>query len=664
VLQALGAPLGRPEDAAGALRRRRQEVWGRGLEPVAVAWDGLPPELTFRLPARDLDRPHRCALALENGTTYNWTMKPSELPAAEEADVEGVRYAARRMHLIGPYPLGYHRLTVERDGAASECVLIAAPVQPAEAGRAGKTWGVFLPLYALHGKQSWGAGDFGDLEDLVGWVQSKGGGLVATLPMLAAFLDEPYEPSPYSPVSRLFWNEFYVSVERCPEFQRSARARGLAASREAQDELRAQRAAPLVDYRRQMAMKRRVLEECARGLFAEPSARRDALLAHAEAEPRLRDYAAFRAACDRRRAAWQTWPAPLRDGALSESDYDPQAQRYHMYVQWLADEQLQGLAGKARSSGPGLYLDLPVGVNAAGYDVWRHRRLFAADTAAGAPPDPFFSKGQNWGFPPLHPETVREGGYPYVRDFLRHHLRLSGILRIDHMMGLHRMFWIPYGVDARDGLYVGYRADEMYAVFNLEAHRHGSVLVGEDLGTVPPEVPQMMARHKVHRMYILQYRGRPDPNNGLEPIFEGAVASFGTHDMPTFAAFWQGLDIQDRVDLGVLDEAGATEERRRRRELCQAVEAYLQKRGFLQKPGDLAAVLRACLAYLSTGPGRVALANLEDLWLEVNPQNVPGTWRERPNWQRRARHSLEEVKELAPVLDALRDMDRIVKQGR
>jgi 4-alpha-glucanotransferase len=663
-LRALGAPLEGPAGAAAALRQRQRELWERRLEPVAVCWDGTPPDLIFRCPASDLGRPHQCKLVLESGQRYTWTMKPGDLPDAGGTELDGAAYAARRLHLIGPYPLGYLQLTVEGGGRSSECTLIAAPERAAEpqGGRHGKTWGLFIPLYALHSARSWGAGDYADLEDLVSWVQGQGGGMAATLPMLAGFLDEPFEPSPYSPASRLFWNEFYLNIDRIPEFQKSPRAKALAGSREFQADIAALRKAPLVDYRQQMALKRRVLEECARALAAD-AGRRAALEKYAEANPQLRDYAAFRAVCDRRRAPWQTWPAPLRDGTVSPGDFDPAVRDYHLYVQWLADEQLQGLATKARADGPGLYLDLPLGVNASGYDTWRYRQAFAPDAAAGAPPDPFFAKGQDWGFPPLHPERARAGGYPYVRAFLHHHMRLSGILRIDHMMGLHRLYWIPQGATARDGIYVSYRAEELYAVFLLEAHRHGTVLVGEDLGTVPEEVPPMMARHGIHRMYVLQYQAQPQ-GEALAPIFAGAVASLNTHDMPTFAAFWEGLDIDDRENLGVLDRATAAAERVRRRELVKAVQAFLQERGFLKDPRDPRAVLRACLSYLSTGPGRVALANVEDFWLEKNPQNVPGTWKERPNWQRRAKHALEEFTKMPAVLEALREMDRIAKQGR
>lgn len=664
VLQALGAPLRRPEDAADAVRARQRELWGRGIEPVLVAWDGQPPEVLLRVPVRDLDQPRRFTLQVEEGPTYSWSMRLADLPQADEAEVDGTRYSARRLGLIGPYPLGYHRLTVEGNGPPWQSVLISAPVRPAEpaGGRHGKTWGVFIPLYALHSKDSWGAGDFKDLEDLVAWAQSLGGGLAATLPLLAAFLDEPFEPSPYSPASRLFWNEFYLNLARVPEVQQSSEVQQILQSRELSDELRAERAQPLVDYRQQYAMKRHVLRACVRHLVAGSSPRRAALEKYVASHPMLEDYARFRAVGDRRRAAWQAWSAPLRDGVITDADYDIDDKRYHEYVQWLADEQLQDLAHKARANGPGLYLDLPLGVNASSYDVWRERRAFAADVAAGAPPDPFFAKGQNWGFPPMHPERMREGGYPYIRAYLRHHLRLAGILRIDHMMGLHRLYWIPHGMEAKDGVYVGYRAAEQYAVFTLEAHRHGSVLVGEDLGTVPPEVPPMMARHHIHRMYVLQYQAQPK-EDALSPIFPGAVASINTHDMPTFAAFWDGLDIDDRVDLGILTEEQAAAERIRRTTLCRSVEASLLRMGLLRDPSDRMAVLRACLEFLSRGPGRVSLANLEDFWLEKNPQNTPGTWRERPNWQRRAKYSLEELQKLPAVLEGLRAMDRAVRQG-
>ncbi|HMC89307.1 MAG TPA: 4-alpha-glucanotransferase, partial [Gemmataceae bacterium] len=588
----------------------------------------------------------------------------AELSHVQDAKIEGVAYAVNRLRIPGPLPLGYHRFTLEVGGKTATSHLLSAPLRAYEPGgrSRGCDWGVFLPLYALHSERSWGAGDFSNLEALTEWVTKLGGGMVATLPLLAAFLDEPFEPGPYSPASRLFWNEFYLDVFRIPELRHCPRAQALLQTPEFSKEVGELQAAPLVDYRRQMALKRRVLGELARSFFAKPSERSDALGDFVAAHPHAEDYARFRAVVERRRAPWPAWPAPLRDGVVRDGDYDEEAKRYHLYVQWLADEQLQALAAKARAAGPGFYLDLPLGVNPDSYDVWRERGQFAVGLAAGAPPDPFFAGGQNWGFPPLHPDRIRQDGYRYVSAYLRHHLRLAGVLRIDHMMGFHRLFWIPQGFGARDGVYVNYSAEELYAVFGLESHRHRSILIGEDLGTVPPEVRPAMARHNINRMYVMQYELQPQYQNALTPVYPDCVAVLNTHDMPPFAGWWEGLDIEDRVELGILNTSVAEEERQRRRSLLEALVQTLRRQGRLSGSAEPREVLRACLAHICDGGAQLVLASLEDLWLETQPQNVPGTWRERPNWQRKARYSLQEIGQMPDVLDLLKQMDRLVKR--
>jgi 4-alpha-glucanotransferase len=661
VLRALGASLARVADAATALRERRQILAQRCLEPVHVAWNGNPTELSLQLAAAEAGSTLRCRLKLESGEERSWSCAVTSLPQAAENEVEGVRYQTRKLAVPGPLPWGYHQLTLERGEAIAHTLLLSAPVaayQPQE-GPQARTWGVFLPLYALHSERSWGAGDLTDLEALIEWATGLGGGMVATLPLLAQFLDEPFEPGPYSPASRLFWNEFYLDVARIPELQSCPAAQALLASADLERAISDLRSAPLIDYHRQMGLKRRILEELSRSFFSRSNARMEAFRRFLQDRPSAEDYARFRAVGERRRAPWPTWPAPLRDGVVADNDYDEAAQRYHLYVQWLADEQLQALAAKAKSAGPGFYLDLPLGVNPDSYDVWREREAFATGIAAGAPPDPFFAKGQNWGFPPLHPQRIREQGYRYVIAYLRHHLRLAGVLRIDHLMGFHRLFWVPQGLEARQGVYVQYPSEELYAVFSLESHRHRALLVGEDLGTVPPEVRPDMARHNVRRMYVLQFELQPNEHNAINPVHAGCVASINTHDTPPFAAFWQALDIQDRVELGTLDPSAANGERGEREKLINALVRNLQNQGRLQGR-DPAAVLKACLLYLGASSAQVVLANLEDLWLETQPQNVPGTWRERPNWRRKARHTLEAIRQMPVVTDTLRELDRLV----
>jgi 4-alpha-glucanotransferase len=503
------------------------------------------------------------------------------------------------------------------------------------------------------------------LEALAEWSAEQGGVVVATLPLLTAFLDEPFDPSPYAPASRLFWNEFYVDVTRVPELQQCPAAQTLLESAEVQREIAALRSSPLVDYRRQMAIKRRVLEELARSFYAEPSARGAAFRHFVESHPAVEDYARFRAIGERLRTPWPQWPQPLRDGTLPEGDGSDEAGRYHFYVQWLAHEQLQALAEKAKAHGPGLYLDLPLGVHGYSYDVWREREAFAVDAAGGAPPDAVFTKGQDWGFPPLHPERIRTQGYRYVVAYVRHHLRHAGLLRIDHVMGLHRLFWVPRGVSASEGAYVQYPAEELYAILSLESHRHTAMLVGENLGTVPPAVNASMVRHRIHRLYVVQYELPSVPHRPPRAVSSAEVASLNTHDMPPFAAFWQGLDIQDRFELGLMDEAGRRRERQNLAAMQEALGSFLRQKGWLQEETiDLQAILRACLSYLAASPARVVLVNLEDLWLEKLPQNTPGTGEERPNWRRKTRERFEAWCQQPQVVSVLQTIDLLRGQPR
>lgn len=484
-------------------------------------------------------------------------------------------------------PPGYHTLTLNGE---HETFVIAAPMK-AFAPRE-KTWGIFAPLYAAHTHRSWGAGDLGDLLAYSSWVDHHGGGVVATLPMLAALDDEP---SPYSPASRLFWNELYLDVTRLPELQPGDVDNGAIAH------LQQSR---LVDYEGVRREKRRVLARCAERFIPSIEFHRFSKTA--------RDYAEFMG----------------RDDA---------GIRYHLYVQYRMAQQMREVANAARRLGSGLYLDFPLGVNPGGYDARRYAHIFARGVSVGAPPDLFFTKGQNWGFAPFDPDAIRDERYEYLRAAIRNHVSHAGILRIDHVMGLHRLFWIPSGSSAKDGVYVRYRADELYAILVLESRRHGCTIVGEDLGTVPPEVPKMMNKHGLRRMYVVQYEAHPD-TPPLQTPPAASVASINTHDMPTFAAWWAAKDVDDRVEMGLLDDAGAQRERETRERM---------KRGLVQAlvdgpASDVRTALEAVLAYLAKSPAEIVLINLEDLWGELEPQNVPGL--PERSWRHKFRMGLEDAR--------------------
>jgi 4-alpha-glucanotransferase len=460
---------------------------------------------------------------------------------------------------------------------------------------------------------------------------------VAILPVLSALLDRPFDPSPYSPASRLFWNELYLDVEAVPELKNSPPARRLLDSATFRRTLTKLRQAERIDYPAVYRAKHRVLSLLATAMSAE---RRAAFEAFVADHPAVEDYAAFRAATTRFDRTWPAWPAGQRDGRLSPRDGDPADRHYHSYVQFLAFEQLQALRNHRAS----LHLDLPLGVHPDGYDVWRHREAFAAPgTRGGAPPDSFFTKGQDWGFPPLHPERIRDQRYAYPIACFRALMRHAGIVRIDHVMALHRLFWIPEGLIARDGVYVKYRPDELYAILSLESHRHRTTVVGEDLGTVPRAIRSAMAGHGVHRTYVAQLESKPV--RPLPPVQRLALASVNTHDMAPFAAYWDGKDIDDRLSRDLLDQKEARAERTQRGKRRKALVRALRSAGHLPRhgPAELPAadVLPALLAWLGASEARVVLASLEDLWGETEPQNRPGT-SAGANWSRRARHRLEE----------------------
>ena len=666
VLRTLGAAVNRFEDLPDALRERRQFLWRQIIDPVVIAWEDGPLRLTFRLPRRLAEWPVRYRVALENGERLEGQCRNDPRVKAVERSVEGTHYVIRRVLLPEQLPLGYHHLHLQVGDLDLESYLISSRLhtyRPAEADP--KQWGLFCPVYALRSRQSWGAGDLSDLERLLDFAGKMGGDIVATLPLLSAFLEEPFNPSPYAPVSRLFWNEFYLDITRIPEMQRCPGARAVVQSSSFRAELESSRREALIDYRRLMALKRSVLQELLACLLDRPSRRRTSFEAFIAAHPLAQDYAAFRAKVDRERRVWEHWPAASRDGILSPNDYDESVKRYHLFIQWQAHEQMRTLGEKAKGGGPALYLDFPLGVNRDGYDVWREREVFALDASGGAPPDAFFTKGQDWGFPPLQPDGLRRQGYRYFTHCLRHHLRYARMLRIDHIMGLHRLYWVPRGFAATDGLYVRYRAEEFYAVLSLESHRHHAQIVGENLGTVPPYVNSAMAKHKVHGMDVSQFRTVADFGNPQGEIARDRVASLNTHDTPTFAGFWNGEDIQDRLDLGLLSEADLSSHRHERAERREALIAYLKSRGWLNEDNPSAeAVLRAWLFHLAGSDASLVLVNLEDLWLEPLPQNVPGTWLERSNWQRKARFSLEQIERMDSVTDTLKKIDEIRSQRR
>jgi len=288
------------------------------------------------------------------------------------------------------------------------------------------------------------------------------------------------------------------------------------------------------------------------------------------------------------------------------------------------------------------------------------RDLFLSGCSVGAPPDTFFRKGQNWGFPPTDPERERLDSYRYFIAGIRNHLRHAGMLRIDHVMGLHRTWIVPEGSGADEGAYLRGRPEERYAILRIEAHRTGARLIGEDLGTVPRSVRSSLKHNGIGRMYVLQSELQIDPEAAVTPVPPGSLASLGTHDMPLFAAFWRDEDTGLLCQLGHLDREEARRIDAERGDRRNSLLVYLMENGLLEESvPDPEAIISACHALLATGEAPAVMVSLEDLWGETRPQNVPGTTSEQPNWSRRAALSLEEMMRSDQVAGALKSIDRM-----
>ncbi len=656
LLQALGIDItGEPERNLDG-RSRAQPL--RTLEPVIVAWDGALSAIDIRHPWNS-DCPPEFHVETEDGRTIVLDATRCLSCDAIQDDKHPGDSTWIRFGVNLKLPPGYHQLFCTLGGRTTSSLLISAPFR-CYAGdlRQERAWGLFAPLYALRSDTDWGAGSYSELQSLADFAAAEGGQLVGTLPLLPCFYHANSEPSPYLPITRLFWSDFYIDVARIPFIQNCPEALQLLESREFLASVEASRQSQLVDYVEVQRLKRLVLTALWRHA-EENDVLRHSVARHVASHPELSCYASFRAASEHFDKPWQEWPEKARGGDQAKTFVHEEAAGYHEFIQWLAATQMNHSVSHTQSRGVGLYLDLPVGVHPNGYDTWQERDSFVSAATTGAPPDSVFTNGQKWGSPPLHPQAIRQSGYDYVRRYLQHHMSVAQILRVDHVMGLHRIFCIPDGFPPDRGTYLRYCPEEMYAVLSLESHRNRTVVIGEDLGTVPHEVRRSMASHGLNRMFVLYYEMDGLAEERVPSIPSNCMASVNTHDMPPFNAMWQGVDIGKHAEVGVLSRDAIPSARRRRTQAKQKLLRFLKTVcPHIGKAEDPHAVLRCVLKWLGHSRARFVMVNLEDLWLETLQQNIPGVADRHPSWRNKAARGLEDLAHDAQVksgLGALRE---------
>ncbi|MFF0464376.1 4-alpha-glucanotransferase [Streptomyces mexicanus] len=616
-LAALDVDASSQEATRAALAAREEELARRLLPPTVVHWTGeaAPAALT----------------ALPPGTVLRVETEQGETRAGAD-----------------DLPPGVHRLTATApDGRTGRAHLVVAP--PRLSPPPGRCYGLLVQLYSLLSERSWGMGDLGDLGELSGWAgRALGAGFVQVNPLHAAVPGAPTDPSPYRPSSRRFPDPVHLRIEDVPEFPYADQPARLQALRERAGRLRAAvlHEGALIDRDAVWDLKRQALEEVARVPLGpgRRAAYADFLARHGQA---LEDHATWCALAEVHGPDWSRWPEGLRDPrsaatARARADLRDRVD-LHSRLAWLTDEQLTAAQRTAREAGMpiGIVHDLAVGVHPGGADAWAQQDHFAAGMSTGAPPDAFNARGQDWGLPPWRPDRLAASGYAPFRHLLRALFRYAGALRIDHVMGLFRLWWVPQGRPPTEGTYVRYDAEAMLAVLVLEASRARAVVIGEDLGTVEPGVRETLDRRGVLGTSVLWFErdwdgdGRPLPP---ERWRADCLATATTHDLPPTAARLTGEHVTLRHRLGLLTRPLEQERAEAAADTAEWL-TLLTGLGLLHGPGDgrravsEEAEIQAVHRFLLRTPARMVGLWLPDAVGDRRPQNLPGTWDQYPNWR-------------------------------
>ena len=572
---------------------------------------------------------------------------------------------------------GYHRLMARLDSPAGQrtadqsyIVVPSSCVTPemlrrARDGGDDRAMGVVANLYSVRREHDWGVGDFCTLTQLVEWAAARGAEFVGVNPLHALF-NRGWDVSPYSPVTRLFRNALYLDVDAVPEVAQSEEARAILNAPGTREQLRALRDSPLVDYDGAIRLKLRVLAQAHRTFRARESERRRSYDDFVrQRDPELTWFAVWMTLAESSGIAdWRQWPAGMHepDAPAVRSHAAANAERvdFHRWLQFECDRQLRDVADRARSLGMriGVYQDLAIGTHPGGSDTWSYPDLFLSGASVGAPPDPYAAEGQNWGLPPMSPRALRAQRYRYWIQLLRRAFENAGALRIDHVMGLFRVFWIPEGLSGRDGAYVRFPANDLLGILALESVRNDAIVVGEDLGTVPSEVPRALRRWGILSSKVLYFER---DRRGFRPAKTYpalALATANTHDMPTVAGFWKERDIELRQQVGLLrTSAGLRDARRERARDKRALLARLdlEPPRHFEEPAFTRRLAGRVHEFLCSTPAELVGMSLDDLTGETDPVNVPGVGPDRyPSWRRKTRMTMEQIAWSFEVDDAMR----------
>jgi len=678
ILGALGIPAADDKAVAAGIVALEETSWRAPLPPALVVLEGKKPRISIAIAADAAESDLTFQLIEEGGAYHAFVFKPRDVPLAETRVIDGRQMERRVFELPKTFPLGYHGIRVKELG--DEILqLIVAPKTcylPDEVSDGAKRWGIATHLYTVRSKRNWGIGDFSDLADLVDVSAKLDAAVVGVNPLHALFPQEPDRASPYSPSSRLFLNPIYLDVEAIPDFAESAEAK-LAVEGMARD-IEAARRPAFVDYAAVTKLKQSVLEILFESFQRnhgnkgkeENVRKRDFMRFQEQGGDPLHRFSIFETLSEHFGGkSWQDWPKSYRQPeskAVTKFAKENKSRLlFFQYIQWQADRQLAYAQERAKESGVsiGLYRDLAIGAAPDGAEAWSAQGVVVTDASVGAPPDPFNMLGQDWGTPPLHPHRMYEKAYEPFIAIVQANMRHAGALRIDHVMGLMHLFWIPGGELPASGAYLKYPFDDLLAIVALESQRNRCLVIGEDLGTVPEGFRERMAAANVLSYKVLYFEKDGDRFKTPGEYPELALSCISTHDLATLSGFWSDADIELKHRLKLYPSADAEKGERQGRThdrwlLLTALAAHgLLPEGVNVNDPDgtpmtpqLAAAIHG---YVANASACLLMVQIDDMMEAMDQINLPGTVDERPNWRRRLPLTTDRLPN-TPMMQALK----------
>jgi 4-alpha-glucanotransferase len=671
-LKALGYNVDDQASLEEQFIKEQESFYKAGCEPVLVSQVDTTLKFTLALSDEEFAGQISYDVVAEDGAKSSGTLLISPVSKHDTRLVDGVEISKYDVSVPVALPLGYHDITFTTvTRKLSTIRLIITPkscYKPDPIKNGTKVWGPSVQLYTLRSERNWGIGDFNDLTDLIENLASYGAGFVGINPIHAAYPANPNEASPYSPSSRRWLNVIYISVPSVPEYASCDAAKEFVESPEVVEKLNALRDLEYVDYKSVMELKLKALRIIFENSKIEDkrTKRGNAFIKFCEEGGQsLVDMATYDALMNsfyqKGENAWG-WPVWADEFKNAESEAvkawakeNESEVKFYKYLQFLADEQL-GIADKTakeRGMAVGIYRDLAVGVSSGSEEIWANGRLYCQEASVGAPPDPLGPLGQNWGLPPMNPTKLIEAQYQPIIDLFRANMRHCGSLRIDHAMSLLRLWWVPPMAPASQGVYVYYKVHDLVGILALESHRNKSLIIGEDLGTVPAEMKTILREAGIHSYKIFFWEKSETDGGFISPkdYVEQAMSALSTHDMATIEGWWSHYDLQLGRELGLYNDDQV-------REIGEG--RYLDQQRILDSmhwhkvisdnvPTDgrncpMSKELRNGMQiHMCLGNCALFSTQIED-WLGMQkPVNIPGTSSEYPNWRRKLSKNIKEI---------------------